>query len=104
MRCFSFRVNRQRHSRREASSRSVGPFFQLNYGASYHERPTPKLPPRVCSIVDLLVDDLAHFFKHGEPHRTLTLLEILEVFRRFRLEVDFEVCLVEHIATGIQEA
>jgi hypothetical protein len=59
--------------------------LQLNYGASYRNA----APRAICSIVDLLVDDLAHFFKRGKPHRMLILLEILEVSRRFRLEVDF---------------
>ena len=72
-------------------------------GASYRGRPTPILLPAICLIVDLLLDDLAHFFKRGETHRTFPSLVILVVFRRFRLEVDFEICLVEHFATGIQE-
>jgi hypothetical protein len=84
--------------------RRAGPFPPIELrGASYRGRPTPILLPPICSIVDLLLDDLAHFFKRGELHRTFPFLVILVVFRRSRLEVDFEVCLVEHFATGIQE-
>jgi len=66
--------------------------------------PMPKLPRRVCSIVILLFEDLAHFFKRGEPHRTFTSREILEVVRREGLDVEFAGRLVEHTVTGIHKA